>query len=179
MHTRRTTSSQCSAWPSVPGAGWTSSHGGAFEFPWRRGRVLRAAQAGGGVEFRRRSSSRPGTFPFSNLGRRSRERGSLRRPVTLVTKGGSGREELIGGAHIQDGQNRLFLSQLKFDGWISGWNGTEGKILEVMVPREVCENSWQRGLMLIFLAYKEFMLLFCFISWNFHFYVQMLCSLSF
>lgn len=99
--------------------------------------------------------------------------------MTLVTKGGSGREELIGGAHIQDGQNRLFLSQLKFDGWISGWNGTEGKILEVMVPREVCENSWQRGLMLIFLAYKEFMLLFCFISWNFHFYVQMLRSLSF
>jgi len=66
----------------VPVAARLSSHGGAAEFPRRRGRV----PAGSGVEFRRRSGSRPGVFPFRDLGRRSRERGSPRRPAIPVTK---------------------------------------------------------------------------------------------
>ena len=67
------------------------SRGGAIEFPQRRGQVPAVAQrvpaGGGGVEFRRRSGSRPGAFPFRDLGRRSRERGSPRRPAIPVTKG--------------------------------------------------------------------------------------------
>ena len=76
-------SSWCGAWPFVPAAARLSSHGGAVKFAWWRGRV----PAGGGVEFRRRSGSRPCAFPFRDLGRRSRERGSPRRPAIPVTKG--------------------------------------------------------------------------------------------
>jgi hypothetical protein len=60
------------AWPSILGAvarssslgGASSSRGSAVEFP-------QAERAGGGVEFRRRSSSCQGAFPFHDLGRRT------------------------------------------------------------------------------------------------------------